>query len=103
MYVCALTPQAEELSKAVAVDGGLSELLSRVCEGSIVLGGDGGGVGGGEGLKADLEYDRLAAAGGYAGVFVSGLHKCRTGCGRAHATLQRLVVLCCALSLCCGV
>lgn len=51
-----LVPQLQELSQAEAVDGGLADLLSRAAEASIVL-GDGG-------LQADVEFDRLAAAGG---------------------------------------
>jgi hypothetical protein len=61
--------QASEVSQAEAVDGGLPELLRRVSEASIVL-GDGG-------LQADLDYDRLAAAGGArrgGGVQHSGCH-----------------------------
>lgn len=47
--------QAQELSQAEAQDGGLSDLLGRASEASSVL-GDGG-------LQADVDFDRLAAAG----------------------------------------
>jgi hypothetical protein len=50
--VCA---QAQELSHAEAQDGGLAELLGSAAAASSVL-GDGG-------LQADVDFDRLAAAG----------------------------------------
>lgn len=58
--VCLPVCQAQELSQAEAGDGGLAELISRAAEGSTVL-GDGG-------LQADVDYDRLAATGGWAGL-----------------------------------
>ena len=48
-------PQLQELSQAEAVEGGLPDLCSRAAEASNVL-GEGG-------LLADVEFDRLAAAG----------------------------------------
>lgn len=58
--MCLPVCQAQELSQAEAGDGGLAELISRAAEGSTVLGGGG--------LQADVDYDRLAAAGGWAGL-----------------------------------